>query len=139
MIGTFEYADLAQPVHHHGDFVLLVPTGIRSKTDLLATLADAGNFPDYFGGNWDALQDCLRDLSWIGNRTVLIVHSDIPLQESPDECRTYLDILQTVLADWSRAVEPDAAESPPGWSYVHHEFRVVFPISAKAGIARLVH
>ena len=133
---TIEYAD--SPACEREDFVLRVPAGIRSKADLLAVLASAGHFPDYFGGNWDALQDCLRDLSWIGNRKVVVVHSDLPLRENPAECRTYLEILQTVLADWAESVKPDAAVPPPEWPYVDHELRVVFPLETKLVVARLV-
>jgi RNAse (barnase) inhibitor barstar len=133
---TIEYAD--SPDYDQEDFVLRVPAEVRSKSDLLAVLASAGHFPDYFGSNWDALQDCLRDLSWIGNRKVVIVHSDLPLRESPAECRIYLEILQTVLANWTESVKPYAAEPPPEWPYVDHELRVVFPLETKAVVARLV-
>jgi RNAse (barnase) inhibitor barstar len=37
---------------------------IGDKAGLLTALARALDFPDWFGGNWDALQDCLGDLSW---------------------------------------------------------------------------
>jgi RNAse (barnase) inhibitor barstar len=37
---------------------------VRSKAGLLAAVAKALDFPDWFGHNWDALQDCLTDLSW---------------------------------------------------------------------------
>jgi hypothetical protein len=36
----------------------------RNKTQLLASCARDLQFPDWFGGNWDALADCLQDLSW---------------------------------------------------------------------------
>jgi len=36
---------------------------VRSKEDLLRAVAEALRFPDYFGMNWDALIDCLRDLA----------------------------------------------------------------------------
>lgn len=37
-------------------------TRIEGKDDLLDALAAGFSFPDYFGGNWDALEECLRDL-----------------------------------------------------------------------------
>ncbi|HCX33954.1 MAG TPA: hypothetical protein DHV08_10620 [Rhodocyclaceae bacterium] len=39
--------------------------GVRGKADFLAALASALAFPDWFGFNWDALEDCLGDLSWM--------------------------------------------------------------------------
>ena len=37
--------------------------GCSDKATLLARLAAALQFPDWFGHNWDALSDCLTDLS----------------------------------------------------------------------------
>lgn len=49
-------------------------SGIGSKEALLDAVASALDFPDYFGSNWDALDECLRDLSWLpGNHHVLVV------------------------------------------------------------------
>ena len=39
---------------------------ITEKEDLMSALSGALEFPDYFGGNWDALDEVLRDLAWIG-------------------------------------------------------------------------
>src|SRR3546814_14890677 len=36
--------------------------GCTGKDDALARFARALHFPDWFGGNWDALQDSLSDL-----------------------------------------------------------------------------
>jgi hypothetical protein len=40
-------------------------SSVGSKAALLAELADAWDFPAHFGHNWDALNDCLLDLTWI--------------------------------------------------------------------------
>lgn len=34
------------------------------KPAILRSIARALGFPQWFGGNWDALEDCLTDLSW---------------------------------------------------------------------------
>ena len=36
---------------------------LHTREDLLRGIADAMQFPDYFGMNWDAVIDCLRDLA----------------------------------------------------------------------------
>ena len=38
--------------------------GINSKDGFLAAVAQALGFPAWFGRNWDALEDCLTDMSW---------------------------------------------------------------------------
>jgi RNAse (barnase) inhibitor barstar len=35
------------------------------RAALFDEFARACEFPDWFGGNWDAFADCLRDLSWM--------------------------------------------------------------------------
>jgi len=37
---------------------------VHGKQEFLQKLAKALEFPSWFGGNWDALVDCLTDLSW---------------------------------------------------------------------------
>ena len=60
-----------------------VPESITSKQALLATLATQLNFPDYFGGNWDALEECMADLSWLPIGPVIVRHADVPLVSDP--------------------------------------------------------
>ncbi len=38
--------------------------GCTDKEQALTRIARALDFPEWFGGNWDALSDCLADLSW---------------------------------------------------------------------------
>jgi len=37
----------------------------HNKQDFLAQIAKSLSFPDWFGTNWDALNDCLGDLDWL--------------------------------------------------------------------------
>lgn len=55
--------------------------------------------PGYFGFNWNALSDCLRDFHWIDERDVVIVHDELP--ELPRlEMKTYLEVLSDAVLDW---------------------------------------
>lgn len=38
---------------------------IRDKKGFVDEIAKTMHFPDYFGRNWDALNDCLTDLDWL--------------------------------------------------------------------------
>jgi hypothetical protein len=64
----------------------------QGKEQLLRQLADCLAFPDYFGGNWDALIDCLSDLSWLHAPETVIDHAGLP-NLGPNDLRLYLECL----------------------------------------------
>ena len=70
-----------------------VPAGIRSTKALLEELYQRLHFPDYFGSNWDALWECIRDLSWLPPGPVVLKHHDLPLAGDVASQKTYLSIL----------------------------------------------
>lgn len=45
--------------------VRIALAGAADKDEILRRIAAALAFPEWFGGNWDALEDCLGDLSWM--------------------------------------------------------------------------
>jgi hypothetical protein len=84
--------------------VVRIPRGIRSKQKLLAILADKLHFPRYFGHNWDALEECLRDLSWLPpDQLVVIRHDDLPFGSGGENRASYLDVLREAAAFWEHA------------------------------------
>ena len=49
----------------------------RTKAEFFREISAAMQFPDYFGENWDALEECLRDLSeWLSFKAVTVVIDD---------------------------------------------------------------
>ncbi len=83
------------------DRVVRLPRGLRRKREVLAALAGALSFPDYFGSNWDALEECLTDLSWLPERRILIVHGDIPPERARHRA-TYLEVLRDAVKSWRK-------------------------------------
>ena len=66
----------------------------------LRAFAQALNFPDWFGANWDALEDCLGDLSWRpGEGHVLVLRNWQAL--STDDLGVLLDVLRSSADFWS--------------------------------------
>ena len=47
---------------------------LADKHSLLAALGHALDFPEYYGGNWDALEECLGDFSWRDGPVQLVIH-----------------------------------------------------------------
>lgn len=62
-----------------GCLVLRVDLGAASnKDEMLAAIARALRFPEWFGHNWDALTDCLLDMAWLpaSGYVIILDHCD---------------------------------------------------------------
>jgi RNAse (barnase) inhibitor barstar len=79
-------------------------SGCVEKQDMLKRIATALAFPEWFGGNWDALFDCLADLSWrpAAGHLLLLENADALRGEAPEVFDTAVAILQDVAIYWSR-------------------------------------
>ncbi|WP_229890739.1 barstar family protein [Streptomyces mashuensis] len=60
-------------------------------------------FPDYFGWNWNALLDCLRDLHWrpADRYLTVISNSGRLLSGAPDEREIFFKTLHRVAMEWA--------------------------------------
>lgn len=77
-----------------------VSTELADKDALLTWYAEALQLPDYFGFNWDALDECLSDLSWISERRVVLYHRTVPPEASPEDQKIYIDVLAAAVRGW---------------------------------------
>lgn len=81
----------------------VVPAGLRDEAALMDALYEILRFPDYFGSNWDALSECILELSWLPTGNILLVHEDLPLKEDLNSLATYLKILKRAVEFWESA------------------------------------
>lgn len=61
----------------NGAYVALIRGNLcRTLEDFYKEISAAMRFPSYFGWNWAALDDCIRDLEWLRFSSLLIVIDD---------------------------------------------------------------
>jgi len=77
--------------------------GCSDKDEALRRIAGALQFPDWFGGNFDALADSLADLSWLpaDGYLLLIEHAAGWRQVDIENFDILLDILNEAAAVWA--------------------------------------
>jgi len=97
---------------------VIISADINSKNKLLEYFKERLRFP-YFGMNWDALQDCLRDLSWLEEKEVFVIHEGLPVLP-PEDLKIYLSVLSDTVENWK--VEPEKV------------FRVIFPRTLRSRV-----
>ncbi len=75
---------------------------VTDKDGFLAAVGTSLGFPDWYGHNWDALADCLTDLSWMAADGYVIVldHADAFASANPTDFATALSIFQDAADTW---------------------------------------
>ena len=94
----------------HASARLLRGSRMGTKAGLMAEFAAALQFPPSFGANWDALDEALADLSWMGGQgaCLLITEADQVLSKATDEDRAiFKSLLEDVAQAWA-SIEPPA-------------------------------
>lgn len=118
----FEFVDAPAEFRDPAARVVRIPRGIRSKRKLLVILADKLKFPGYFGNNWDALEECLQDLSWLPtDQSVALVHLDLPFGAEGENRQLYLQVVAAMLAHWQASAD--------------RQVQAIFPVNVRDEIA----
>jgi len=97
----FYFIEKQEEISNKNDayFVTIVSDNF-SEENLLNEYYKKFKFP-YFGFNWDALLDCLRDLEWIEQINIIVYHPQLP-QLNKKDLKIYLEILRDAIWDWKQ-------------------------------------
>lgn len=87
--------------------------GAAGADALIGALAETLKFPDWFGGNWDALADCLGDLSWWASEGYVLVieHVEDVRAADPEGFAMALEIFDEAAVRW-------ASQRVPFWAFL---------------------
>jgi RNAse (barnase) inhibitor barstar len=76
------------------DYSVIDIKKVADKTDFMKAVARSLDFPAYFGMNWDALSECLSDMSWRPARGYVIVFTGFRAAE--EKLGRDIKILETI-------------------------------------------
>ena len=123
-VDSFDFSGALSAAQHSGAYVARIATeAIVDESSLYDVLQVVLRLPDYFGRNWNALHECLRDLSWIPERDVLLLHDGLPRKLGTEDTATYLDVLEDSVRFWKNREERE------------HLLIVVFPPNCRLDVA----
>jgi len=99
--------DYACALYHAGPGagfnVYRIDLGLAHTTEAAHNiLSRALHFPDWYGSNWDALLDCLTDMSWneADGYLVILQRTDVLQASEPESLEKLLDLFEEVIKRW---------------------------------------
>jgi hypothetical protein len=104
-------------------FVAIMPAGISTVEELFNALFEVLLLPGYFGFNWNAVLDCLRDFHWLTEKKIILIHKELPSIPKSDLWE-YLDVLYDCIEGWEDDEE--------------HNLSIMFPESCRAQIEEIM-
>lgn len=110
---------------------------MRTFQGLFDEFGAALQFPDYFGENWAAFDECLTDLDWLGYEVsgyvIVVSHaSELLADEAPGQFEDLLLLFGRVAKEWATPVQDGEWWDRPG-----RPFHVVLQETPDAGEALL--
>jgi RNAse (barnase) inhibitor barstar len=87
----------------------------QSVEGLVKEFNDKFFFPDYFGFNFDALDECLNDLEWLEAQKYLIFICEVDkvLSDDPGAFNDFIMIMEKTVKEWNQGRHDGAQYNPP--------------------------
>ncbi len=126
----FEYGNNAI---NSDELIINVPECIFIGDDFFTIAHYIFQFPPYFGRNWNAFEECIKDYHWLEKEKYIIIqHDNFP--EIREDMNIYMRILKRAVLYW-RNVQKEGDD----YSFLKHKFRVVFPVECKEKINEILN
>lgn len=123
-LGGFEFYEALPESESLEGVRIAVINGRANKQQLLCDVAEQLRFPEYYGENWDAFEECLADILPNAGAEVVLLHGGIPTGMDRADLATYLRILSAVASRRRERGEPP--------------LRSMFPLTAKPTICSIL-
>ncbi len=81
---------------------------VNGKQGLMTALSDSFELPDYFGANWDALDEVLRDLSWLdaGGHVLIVSRGEDLWRREPELTGMLVSVWTGAAREWAERGAP---------------------------------
>jgi RNAse (barnase) inhibitor barstar len=102
-------ADIKRAAKAHGlDYVKVDLKGVTGKEGFLKKAAKEFTFPPYFGMNWDAFSDCLKDMQWrpATGYAILIENPQAFMANAPEDAQLAGRIFDSSVQYWKQKKVP---------------------------------
>ena len=83
-------------------------SNINDKKSFLNKTAEVMQFPNYFGHNWDAFDECITDLEWLPAKRYVVIYNKPNLfaEANPLDWQIAYDTLQSAVEYWQSTSTP---------------------------------
>lgn len=125
----FEFTDSLDPILLKYANVIVFPSKVQTEEELLRIYANIiPGITGYFGENWNALDEIVRDFHWLDEqqKNIVIFHQDIPISTDKENLLIYLSCLALGVSFWREPENPERS------------LKVVFPVTAREKILEIL-
>ncbi len=106
----------------------LIPSSIKSTHVFFKYAASLLQIGGYFGFNWHALDEILRDFEWIKEYDIDIIHDGLPTLDDEGDLQLYLGMLSDAVDFWKgQGIDGELAQTRK----YQHKLNIYFPEECK--------
>lgn len=104
-------------------FIYINGENCNTVDDLFSEFSDKFHFPDYFGYNWPAFDECLNDLSWLPADGYVLLIGKVAniLPDYSKDFETFIKLLYNTVYEWVNGRNYDSFPTNPTPFYVFIE------------------